>query len=134
MKKDIFKSALTALLLFVVHSIVGGLIFMFRNEDNGLYGFWGGVIFGFIFGFWLYWLLCYIYLRLSGIGITKQKKYYRASMILGFGYLISRTGDILDNDFFNNFSFYILLLFLATIPLLVEISDLIRVHKKPMNE
>ena len=72
--KNILKSFILSLALFTIDVLTRFVNNIFQSNDFGYYGFWGGVIYGLIFGLWVYWLLSYIYMYISPKMIIIEKQ------------------------------------------------------------
>lgn len=128
--KLLVKSAFLALILYIIHMIFNILISRFYFDDFGYYGIFGGLLYGFIIGFWAYWLLCFIYVRITKKDEPQKYKYLKASVIIIIGYFLSRIPDMIDQDFFSDFNIWFFAIFIFLIPLLVEFEKLFSKPKK----
>jgi ABC-type Na+ efflux pump permease subunit len=76
----------------------------------------------FVFGFWGYLFLSAIYLFILNNDQRRSKRYLKGLFIVVLGYFLSRIPDIIDDDFFNRFSWQAVFSFLLLIPILVEVE------------
>ncbi len=131
MKKDVFKSAIVAFVLFVVHMVITPIILnLIKAEGYGYYGLMGGLIYGLIFGFWAYWLFSWVYIQISKHAPLRKTKYVKGLFVLLIGYIVSRVSDIIDRDFINNFNWPYFLMFIVSMPILIETVELLNKRSK----
>lgn len=120
--KTVIRSIIIGFIIFIVHMLyyeLWGFIRGYRLAHNG---FLGSVIVGLIFIFWIYALLSYIYIRNTKGDKYRKIKYFKASIIVFIGYLISRIPDIIGTHFFVKFNWQSFLVYFIFIPLLVEME------------
>jgi hypothetical protein len=113
------KALIVGLIVFLVHIIVFSVAHQVKYGDFGYYGFWGGMVFGLIVGYWAYFLATFIYLSVQDKKFNIQKRIFTATVVSLVCYLIARVGDAVDGDFFRKFDLTELLVFLFSIPLIV---------------
>jgi uncharacterized membrane protein len=110
--KLLWKSVLIA---FVLHILLDVLVIsyhlIFNNgSDFGYYGVLGGAVYVFIFSFWAYVLIVLIY----GLYCKKQRSLWQRLAVSGtlvfLLYIGMRIPDMLDDDFWTNFSLWHLVL------------------------
>jgi hypothetical protein len=125
------KSLIVSLLLFFFHSaffvattIVG--------SSQAYFGLMSGLAYFFIFGFWIYYTLTLLYLLLTKHAATKGPKIITAMVISLIGYLLARTSDIVDGEFFLQFDFFLFLVFMFSAFLLVVLDS--QVSRKSVHE
>jgi len=106
------------------------IISRFYFEDYGYYGLVGGLLYGLIVAFWVYWLLCYMYMRIINRNDSKNIKYMKALGIVLIGYLCSRVPDMIDGDFISEFKWWAYIIILLLIPIFVEFEILLNRPKK----
>jgi len=93
----LYKSFLISFTLYILHFLFYYVLSAYTFKE---------VLGGFIYlamYFWVYFFIVYLYVLVSS---KIKSKNNRACIILVFtaiGYLLSRTGDIIDGDFFSNF-------------------------------
>jgi hypothetical protein len=124
------KALIIGLIIFLVHFFVFAIMEYLKYTNFGFYGLLGGVIYGFIFGFWAYYVLTIAYLYLTKTILATTMKFIYALLIVIIGYFMSRTGDIIDGDFVRKFDFFLLLTFLLSSILLVVLDRLFSVRSK----
>jgi len=117
------KSFILAIILFLFHSIILSIITFIYNDAFGYYGFLGGIIYFFFFGFWAYYLGILIYLSISNSLEDNLHIYLAALAICLAGYIGHRVGDIIDHDFIRNFKLLPLLLFIFTSWIIVKLDS-----------
>jgi hypothetical protein len=135
--KYILKTLQLATILFVGHLTVIAFLAYLSTGDLEVTGgytiphsFIAISLYYLIFGFWGYLLSSAIYLFIAAEYQSRSKRYLIALAIVVFAYLSSRIPDILDSDFFSNFSWQAVFSFLLLIPILVESELWLRKKKK----
>jgi hypothetical protein len=113
------KALIIGLIICSIHLSTFSMIGYLQHNNFGFYGLLGGIIYGFVFGFWAYYILTLAYLYITKFTATTLMKLVYALVIVTIGYFIARTGDIIDGDFVRKFDFLLLLTFLLSSPLLV---------------
>ncbi len=132
MRKLLLIAFIVAIAVFLLHNLfIAYLLFLVTGEE-GYYGFWGGVVFGLIFGLWAYFLLSIIHAAIIQTVKSRLHKVVVAIVILAVGYLFARMGDIIDGDFIEKFDLWTLCVFIITVPVLVLLPDYLdkRIHIK----
>lgn len=124
--RNLLQSFILSLALFTIDVLSRFVNSIFQSNDFGYYGFWGGVIYGLVFGLWVYWLLSYIYVSITKNDIYRKTKYLKSSVIVFIGYIASRVPDIIDAHFIEKFKLPGILVFILFVPLLVEMETFLR--------
>jgi hypothetical protein len=121
MKILIIKSIILGVFLYIIH--IGSWLIWdhFYGKPSAFIGGFGVFIYGLIFALWGYILMSGIYIRWSK-GNVKKIRYFKSTIVILIGYLLSRISDIIDDDFFNRFSWQAVFSFLLLIPILVEVE------------
>jgi hypothetical protein len=106
--KLLWKSILIALILHIVVDVLVISYYLIFDQvsDFGYYGVLGGAVYVFIFSFWAYVLAGLIY----GLYCKKQRSLWQRLAVSGtlvfLLYLGMRIPDLLDDDFWTNFSLW----------------------------
>lgn len=120
------KSSILGVIIFITHLAYYTLLGYLRGFNYSYNGFLGSMVYGFIFTFWIYWLLSYIYIYITKNNYIRITKYVKALAISFTGYLISRVPDMIDSRFIEKFTWREFLIFLLFVPLLVEIDRFLK--------
>ena len=125
--KKLLRSLILGMAIFLSHIVLGFLyVWITDSQYEGYYGLLGGLIFYLVFGYWVYWLISYIYIYVTKHDNYRKTRYSKAVVIVLLGYFISRVPDIIDGHFFKHFEWQGFLVFFIFPPLLVEIDMFIR--------
>jgi small-conductance mechanosensitive channel len=106
--KLFWKSVLIAFILYILIDIIYlcYALFFDSQTDPGYFGYLGGMVFGLMVAYWAYVLVVLIY----GLYCKKQRSLsQRLSMsgiLISLLYIGNRIPDILDDDFWTNFSLW----------------------------
>ncbi|NQZ78125.1 MAG: hypothetical protein HRT61_18770 [Ekhidna sp.] len=121
-----FKVLVLSILMLVIHLAISlAIAYVIGDDYGGYYGLMGGIIYYFAFGYWGYFVLSSIYCFATKNVVKRESKYLTSLIVCIIGYFFSRIPDLIDDDFFNNFSWKAFIVFLLLIPILVEIESLI---------
>jgi len=119
------RTLLLSLSIFLFH-VIAAFMFGSGSTEVGYYNGLGAVIFYFFFGYWGYFILSGVYIYITIRDFERISRYLKGSFIVIMGYIVFRVPDLIDNDFVRNFDTRIFLIFLISIPVLVEIENLLR--------
>ena len=110
--KLFWKSVLIAFILYIFIYIMYlcYALFFDSQTDPGYFGYLGGMVFGLMVAYWAYILVVLIY----GLYCKKQRSLWQRLAVSGILvfllYLGMRIPDLLDDDFWTNFSLWHLVL------------------------
>lgn len=93
---------------------------------DGYYGILGGIVFYFVFGYWVYFILSAFYIKMAGKDTVKKVRYLKGLIVVTIGYFFSRIPDIIDDHFLRDFAWKAVAAFLLLIPILVEVEFWLR--------
>jgi hypothetical protein len=126
--RTLARSFLLALVIFSIHVLLSLFNYLITGE-SGYYGFLGGVVYAFIFAFWIYLVLSGIYIYISRNDLNRITRYYKAICIVLVGFIVSIVPSISEYQFFQKFDWNRFYIFL-NVPLLVEIEFWLRGKRK----
>ncbi len=132
--KIYLKSLILSLGIFIFHFFCLYIVLLRRGSDyliltepgkSGSFSFVGMMIYSFIIAFWVYYLLSFVYVMITRSMSNHYSKLGIGLILMICGYLLYRTGDLIDGDFISRFQFSSLLIFLLSAPLLILMETLL---------
>lgn len=122
------KIIVFSLAMSISHSIILFIVGQFIKTESASiqYGPISSLVYLFIFGYWAYVVASVAYLSLGKKYKSTLPKLILSIFLMLVGYLLSRTGDIIDGDFIHNFNLDILIFFIALSPSFILVERLLK--------